>query len=349
MQQIADWLEKLGMLHVRGQWVVAAAVDRDETKRRMLEIVEPCHWATYIMTISMVALSPRRSASSGVRRLRLLIAAGAIAFLSSILILDLQAYAQTSPPATGARENLSDATAVVAPSVKDKNLHLSTISKALVNEASRLKNDAAGWDQKLQELELDLKKNQQDVEAIAKDIADCLVVLRTAADRLAPDAEARGTFRQQEGSLREVASRAEVHSDPAVRKTASYFQRKTTELRALNRSVEETRIELITQIDRLEAQLEFNGGAGQMSELVRGGRAILNGIQAIAANALQLANNLDDLGRTPEVAANPADATGSTEHVPDAGRSRAKFTPLLATPPRRTPTSGASKRGPSPH
>jgi tetratricopeptide (TPR) repeat protein len=42
---------------------------------------------------------------------------------------------------------------------------------------------------KLQELELDLKKNQQSVEAIAKDIADCLVVLRTAADRLAPDGE----------------------------------------------------------------------------------------------------------------------------------------------------------------
>jgi hypothetical protein len=231
----------------------------------------------------------------------------------------------------------------------DKNLHLSAISKALANEASRLKNDAAGWDQELQKLELDLKKNQQDVEAIAKDLADCLVVLRTAADRLAPDAEARGTFRQQEGALREVASRAEVHSDPAVRKTAGYFQRKTAELRALNRSVEETRIELITQIDRLEAQLEFNGGPGPMSELVRGGRAILDGIQAIAANALQLANNLDDLGKTPEVAIDPADATGSAEHVPDAGRSRAKFTPLLATPPRRAPTGDASKRGPSAH
>ena len=295
------------------------------------------------MTIPIVALSLWRSASSEVRHLRLVV--GAIAFLSSILILDLQVDAQTSPPATGARKDSSDATAVVAPSVMDKNLHLSAISKALANEASRLKNDAAGWDQELQKLELDLKKNQQ----VAKDLADCLVVLRTAADRLAPDAEARGTFRQQEGALREVASRAEVHSDPAVRKTAGYFQRKTAELRALNRSVEETRIELITQIDRLEAQLEFNGGPGPMSELVRGGRAILDGIQAIAANALQLANNLDDLGKTPEVAIDPADATGSAEHVPDAGRSRAKFTPLLATPPRRAPTGGASKRGPSPH
>jgi hypothetical protein len=35
---VHDVVERL--LHVSGQWVVAAAVDRDETKRRMLEIVE---------------------------------------------------------------------------------------------------------------------------------------------------------------------------------------------------------------------------------------------------------------------------------------------------------------------
>jgi hypothetical protein len=170
-----------------------------------------------------------------------------------------------------------------------------------------LKNDAAGWDQKLQELEFDfdLKKNQQDFEAMAKDIDECLAVLRTAADRLAPDAEARETFRKQEAALREVASRAEVHSDRAVRKTAAYFQRKTTELRALNRSVEETRIELTTQIDRLKAQLAFSAGAGQMSGLVRDGRAILSGIQAITANAQQLANDLAGFGRTPGAAIPP--------------------------------------------
>jgi hypothetical protein len=74
------------------------------------------------------------------------------------------------------------------------------------------------------------------------------MVLRATADRLAPDAEARETFRKQEVALREVASRAEVHSDPAIRKTAAYFLHKTTELRSLSRSV---RIELTTQIDRL--------------------------------------------------------------------------------------------------
>jgi hypothetical protein len=265
------------------------------------------------MTIPLVVLSTDRSK---VRRLRRLIVTGAIAFLSLVLILDPQVDAQTSPTATGDREDSSDATAVVAPSVKDK-IDLSTISKAIVNEASRLKNDAAGWDQKLQklELDLDLEKNQQDFEAMAKDLDECLVVLRTAADRLAPDAEARGTFRKQEGALREVTSRAEVQSDPAIRKTAAYFQRKTTELRALDRSVEQTRIELTTQIGRLEAQLEFNAGAGQMSELVRGGRAILNGIQAISANAQQIANDLAGFDRTPAAVAKPADSTNPAQTI----------------------------------
>ena len=285
------------------------------------------------MTIPLVALSADRSK---VRRLRLLIVTGTIAFLSSILILDSQVDAQTSPTATDDREDSPDATAVVAPSVKDK-IDLSTISKAIVNEASRLKNDAAGWDQKLQELELDLdlKKNRQDFEAMAKDVDECLVVPRTAADRLAPDAEARGTFRKQEGALREVASRAEVQSDPAIRKTAGYFQRKTTELRVLNRSVEETRIELTTQIDRLEAQLEFNAGAGQMSELVRGGRDILNGIQAITANAQQLANDLAGLGRTPAAAAQSAETPAETTKRPAAVAKPADSTNPAQTIERR--------------
>jgi hypothetical protein len=277
------------------------------------------------MMMPLVALSTVRSK---LRRLRRLTVAGGVAFVSSILILDPQVGAQTSPTATGDREDSSDATAAVAPGVKDK-VDLSIISKAIVDEASRLKNDAAGWDQKLQELEfdLDLKKNRQDFEAMAKDIDECLAVLRTAADRLAPDAEARGTFRKQEGALREVASRAEVHSDPAVRKTAAYFQRKTTELRALNRSVEETRIELTTQIDRLEAQLAFNAGAGQTSELVRRGRAILGGIQAIAANAQRLANDLagfaaaqsaqrpEKATKTPPAVTKPADSTDRAQTI----------------------------------
>jgi hypothetical protein len=271
-----------------------------------------------------MALSTDRSK---VRRLRRLMVAGIVAFLSSILILDPQVDAQTSPTATGDRKKSSDATPAVVSRVKDK-IDLGTISKTIANEASRLKNDAAGWDQKLQELklDLDLKKNQQDFEAMAKDVDECLAVLRAVADRLAPDAEARETFRKQEGALREVASRAEVHSDPAIRKTAAYFQAKTTELRALNRSIEEARIELTTQIDRLKAQLGFNAGAGQTSELVRGGRAILDSIQAIIANAQRLANDLAGFA-----------AAESAEHPEKATKTPAAVTkPAYNTNPART-------------
>jgi hypothetical protein len=208
------------------------------------------------------------------------------------------------------------AKAAAAPNVKDKNFDPSTISKAIVDEVSRLKNDAAGWSEKLQELELDLKKNQQDVEATGKDIDECLVVLRAAADRLAPGAEARVTLRKQEVAVRDLAIRAEVHSDPEFRKTAGYFQQKTIELHALNRSVEETRIRLITQIDRLEelkVQLEFNRGAGQVGESVKGGQASLDSIQAITASAQRFANDLDGFGRTPAVAIKPAEATNPVE------------------------------------
>jgi hypothetical protein len=68
----------------------------------------------------------------------------------------------------------------------------------------------------MQELELDLNTSQQDDEAAAKDVDESLLVLQAAAGRLGPDAEARVTLRKQEGALRELASRAEVHSLPEI-------------------------------------------------------------------------------------------------------------------------------------
>ena len=75
-------------------------------------------------------------------------------------------------------------------------------------------------------------------------------MLRAAAGRLAPDAETEVTLRKQEVAVRDLAIRAEVHPDPEICKTAGYFRQKTTELHALNRSVEEIRTRLVTQIDR---------------------------------------------------------------------------------------------------
>jgi hypothetical protein len=87
-----------------------------------------------------------------------LIFAVAITSVSSILYYS-RVDAQTS--STAASGPASKA-APAAADTKDKNFDLSTISKAIGDEASRLKNDAAGWNQRMQEL--DLNKSQQDDE-----------------------------------------------------------------------------------------------------------------------------------------------------------------------------------------
>lgn len=221
--------------------------------------------------------------------------------------------AQTDGPmTTGKKNSASAAEAASAANLKDRNFDPSTISKAIIEEASNLKNDASAWSQKMQELEADLRNNQQDVEATGKDIDACLGVLRAAADRLAPDAEARIALRKQEAGIRDLAIRAEVHSDPEIRKQAGFFQQKNSDMRALNRSVEETRTRLVTQIDRLEelkVQLEFNRAAVQIGEAVKGGEASVDSIQTIVADAQRLAADLDSFGKTSAAAAaKPAEA-----------------------------------------
>ena len=245
-----------------------------------------------------------------------LIFAGAIASVSSILNYSRVDAETNSSTAASGPDASSKAAMAGAADTKDKNFDLNAVSKAIVDEASRLENDAAGWKQKMQKLELDLNKSQQGDEATAKDIDESLVVLRAAAGRLGPDAEARVTLRKQEGALRELASRAEVHSLSEIRKTAGYFQQKTTELHALNRSIEETRMGLMTQIgllQELKVQLEFNRAAGQIGELLKRGESGLNSIKVIAANAQQLANDLAGFGRTPAAAGQPTDGKNAAQ------------------------------------
>ena len=149
-----------------------------------------------------------------------------------------------------------------------------------------------------------------------KDIDECLVVLRAAAGRLVPDAETRVTLREQEVAVRDLAIRAEVHPDPDIRTTAGYFQQKTAELHALNRSVEEIRTRLVTQIDRLEElkiQLEFNHAAAQIGEAVKGGEVSLDDIQAITADAQRIAADLNGFGRATAVVTEPAEAAKPVE------------------------------------
>jgi hypothetical protein len=254
-----------------------------------------------------------------------LIFAGAITSISSILNYASVDAQTSSTAATG--QDISSRASTTATDIKDNNFNLSTASKAIVDEGSRLKNDATGWYQKIQELELDFNKSQQDDEATVKNVNESLVVLRTAANRLGPDAEARVALRKQEGALRELASRAEVHSLPEIRKTVVYFQQKTTELHALSRSVEETRMELMTQIDllqELKVQLEFNRAGGQIGELLKRVEVNINSIQVIATNAQQLANDLAGFGRTTAAAGQPADRTNSAPQTTTTPATAAK-------------------------
>jgi hypothetical protein len=189
--------------------------------------------------------------------------------------------------------------AATASNVKDQSR--STSSQAIVHETARLKDDATGWAHKLQQLELDLKlqldlKKDQDLEAAGKDINECLVVLRAAAGRLAPDAQTKATLRKQEVAIHDLAIRAEVHSDPEIRKTADYFQQKTTELRALNWSAEQIRTRLVTQIDRLEnlkTQLKFNHTVGQIGEVVKDGMVSLDNILVITEETKRIVADLN--------------------------------------------------------
>jgi hypothetical protein len=248
--------------------------------------------ATTASTAYSVSVSPEVSALS--TRAPVSQIAQATASEASPLISQANVDAQSGSPIT--RITQAPLTAPIAPSLKDQSP--STISKAMVSETTRLKDDSTGWVHKLQELQVDLKLQlaNQDVEASGKDINECLVVLRAAASRLAPDAETRAALRKLEVAVRERGINREVHRDPEIRKTADYFQQKTTELRALDRSVEEIRTRLVAQIDRLEKlkiQLEFNRTAAQIGEVVKDGEVSLDNIAVISAEAQRIAADLD--------------------------------------------------------
>jgi hypothetical protein len=70
---------------------------------------------------------------------------------ASPLILQANVDAQSGSPMTTVTQ--APSVAAAAPNVKDQSP--STISKAIVRETTRLKDDATGWAHKLQELALD--------------------------------------------------------------------------------------------------------------------------------------------------------------------------------------------------
>ena len=127
-----------------------------------------------------------------------LIFAGAIASVSSILNYSC-VDAQTNSKAASRPDASSKAAVAGTADTKDKNFGLNAVSKAIVHEASRLENDAAGWDRKMQELELDLNTSQQDDEATAKDVDESLLVLQAAAGRTRARCRSQGYIAQTGG------------------------------------------------------------------------------------------------------------------------------------------------------
>ena len=123
-----------------------------------------------------------------------------IALLSLTVMWHTQADAQSHDTATGAREDTSGAASAAPRAAKDKSFDPSAVAKNIVDEALRLKNDAVEWGQKLQELEADLRNNQN-VDGAAKDVDQYLMVLQTAADRLTPNSETRVILRKQEDAI----------------------------------------------------------------------------------------------------------------------------------------------------
>lgn len=110
---------------------------------------------------------------------------GIIALFLLTLVWHTEVDAQSHETATGTREDTSGAASAVPRTAKDKSFDPSTVAKNIVDEASRLKNDAVEWGQKLQGLEADLQNNQN-VDGAVKDVGQYLVVLRTEADLLVP-------------------------------------------------------------------------------------------------------------------------------------------------------------------
>jgi hypothetical protein len=179
-----------------------------------------------------------------------------------------------------------------------QNLDLATVSKLLAEQASRLKDDAAARDMQLQALQGELQKNQN-IDSLEKNIDQFVLLMRGAAERLAPAAEFRSVFTKLEATIRNYASRAESNLDPEVRKTSEYFGQRAADISSMMRSAEETRTHLLLHIDRLLAmrdRLRFNRSATLVDEITKGGQIYLDEMRTLAASAQRLANNLDNFG-----------------------------------------------------
>jgi hypothetical protein len=185
-----------------------------------------------------------------------------------------------------------------------KNLQsrdFATASKSIAEQASRLKDDAAKRDVQLQELDDGLQQNLQDTEAKGRIIDEFVLLMREAAERLAPAAEFRTAFASLETKIRSYANQAETNPDPEVRKTAEYFRQRAADITAIIRAAEETRSHLSIHIDRLlpiKDRLRLGRSPAELQENINGGQVYLDDMRALAAGTQRVADNLDNFWGT---------------------------------------------------
>ena len=188
--------------------------------------------------------------------------------------------------------------AVAAGQPKKRQIRdFATASKLIAEQASQLKDDAAARDVRLQELEDSLQKDQQDIEVKGRIIDEFVLLMRGAAERLAPAAEFRTAFSSLETEIRSYANQAETNPDPEVRKTAEYFRQRAADITAIVRAAEETRSHLSIDIDRflpIKDRLRLSRLPAELQQNMKGGQVYLNYMRTLAARSQRVADNLDN-------------------------------------------------------
>lgn len=234
---------------------------------------------------------------------------------------------------SGHAQPQTDAVATTTARADDGGFDPKSTSKAMGEAASRLKEDAAERDKRMQELVLDLKRSQEDSGAIQKDLNEIILLLQEAADRLGPDAEARKLLAREGAGVRISGIQAEADLDREIRQRAPYLQQKAAEIEALSRDAEEVRTRLVTQIDQIEElkeRVQFSGAMPRIDEPAKSVAGYFQALQSMATRIERLANEVYNYDGNP-----PRSTAAPYAPPPASTTSTATATPRVA--PRRPP------------
>ena len=215
--------------------------------------------------------------------------------VSGVLMCVLMCVLLVAAADEGCGQSRTDTLSAAMAEPDGSNFDVRSMSKAVGEMASRLKDDVAQKAKKLKELESDLKKNQQSGGNVQKDIGEIVLILNGAADELAPDSPYRGTLEREAVGLRGAAIQAEVDLDRSTRQKAPYLRQKVADIETAERDAEELRTRLVTQIDLLEGlrrRAQFAGTVARVEEPLKNAQGYLDGIEGLVARTERLATEL---------------------------------------------------------